>query len=150
MKRKLAAAVLVLIAGFACSACGSFLLNGVPSGGSSSPVMTFQTSVTLRAVPVVDQLPLSRSGRGSKSLGPFRVHGNVRMRATCTGGGNITVGLHERSGGGFAAGPVRCKGQERFALDIGSNGVEGVAHITVKTGPQTNWWIDVIDRQPKP
>jgi len=134
VKRKVVVAVLVGIAGLACSACGSFLLNGAPS--RSGPVA------------VVHQLPLTQIGSGSESLGTFAVHGIVHFRATCAGTGKIKVNLSGPREG-FGIGPVACRGNNRLAINITSNSASGPTEITVDAPADVTWWLDVVDRQPK-
>ena len=98
-----------------------------------------------RSAPVVQRLPLSRLGTGSQSLGTFAVHGNLRVRATCVGTGKIKVSV--KGPGGFAIGPVPCQGNDKVALDAGSND-NGRAEITVQAPAHMKWWLDAVDRQP--
>lgn len=154
MKRNVVGAVLVAIAGLACSACGSgFLLNGIASGSSAEAVtVVTQHVVPLPPMHVVQRLPLSRTGTGSESLGTFAVHGNVRVRATCVGAGKIKVTVSSRHGG-FGVGPVPCKGNGTVALDIGSNYATphgAPSRIMVQAPPHMRWWLDVVDRQRNP
>ncbi len=138
----------MLVVGLACSACGSFLLNGVPSG-SSAHAVTVVTVVP--PVQVVQRLPLSRSGTGSQSLGTFTVHGIVHIRGTCTGTGKIRVDFTVPHQGGELLGG-HCKGNNTLALNWTSNvGTAGgpVQQIKVHAPAHTKWWVDIVDRQPK-
>src|SRR3954447_26186584 len=119
MKRKIAGAVLVVIAGLACSACGSFLLNGVRSGSGTETSMT-----VVQPLRMVHQLPLTRIGTGSESLGTFAVHGIVHIRATCVGNGKIKLNL-TGSRGGFGIGPVPCQGENTLATNTTGNSASG-------------------------
>src|SRR5579859_5178005 len=87
MKRNVAGAVLVAVAGLACSACGTASKNGSVLAAatikSAPPTVTVQLPVTQRVV--------QASGTGSKTIGSFAVRGKLSLGVSCTGAGNLGV-----------------------------------------------------------
>ena len=149
---KVLGAALVLAVGLACSACSSLFLAGAPSGGSGQAVTTVTTPPE-----TLQQLPLKRSGYGIESLGRFALHGNVHVRARCSGNGTVKIDFffppHSRHGAGGAVGigPAPCQGNATYAINsVGNEGVNShIAEIEVEAPASTKWRIDIVDRQPK-
>lgn len=96
MKRTAASVVVGLLIALCGSACGSFLLNGIPSGGESTIVSTIAT--TLGPPPMTGTL-LTRSGSGSQTLGTFNGHGELHVTVSCTGTGALEVEFVSRQMG---------------------------------------------------
>ena len=147
MKRNVAGAILVAIAGLACSACGSFLLNAGPPAISGHVSTVMKTG---RPLPVVQNLPLSRTGTGRESLGAFAIRGNVHVKVTCVGSGKIEVDFTGPRGE-EGMGGVRCLGANTLALNSQSNLGElgsDPFRITVRAPATMTWLLDIVDRQP--
>jgi hypothetical protein len=68
MRRRVAGAVVVLVAGLGCSACG----YGSPRAATPPSVVT-------------------ASGTGNKTLGTFTVRGTLSISMACTGKGYVSV-----------------------------------------------------------
>jgi hypothetical protein len=148
--RNAAGIAVALLIGFACSACGSFLLNGVPSGGSGHVVTISSTISSSLGPPVPQQLPLRRTGTGRESLGAFAIRGNVHVKVTCVGTGKIEVDFTGPRGE-EGMGGVRCLGANTLALNSQSNLGElgsGPYRITVRAPATVTWLLDIVDRQP--
>jgi hypothetical protein len=140
MKRKATGAALAFLVGVACSGCGSTRAVSLTHLAAAHP-----------ATPAVHQLPFTRIGTGSATLGTFAVHGNVRIRATCTGPGKFEVKFAQRNGSDGIGG-VRCQGDDTLAMNVGSNVGQrggGPALITIHAPKHMKWWLDAVDRQPK-
>lgn len=152
VKLKGARAVLLGVAVvLGCPACGGSYFLGVPSVTSVQAVTTISFPPH---PPMLHQLPLKRSGTGTESLGTFALHGNVRLRATCTGHGTVKIDFIFATTSGdnrVGIGPARCQGNGTYAVNtVGNEGVNShLARIEVEAPGNTNWRIDILDRQPK-
>jgi hypothetical protein len=83
MTRKVAGAVVVLVAGLACTACGSSSARTTTTAARAPRTVTVQLPVTQQLSKV--------SGSGSKKFRPFAFHGQLSLTVSCKGKGTLNL-----------------------------------------------------------
>jgi hypothetical protein len=135
MTRKAAGAV-VLVAGLACSACGS---------GSSRATTTTSVPRTVTVQMPVTRSVVRASGTGSKALGIFYVHrGTLSVSFSCTGKGNFNVAPSPAFVGIGTVCPQADLGGSRGPVGGGRG------QIKVNASPRVHWTLAMREIYAKP
>ena len=141
MKVKGAWAVVGLFIALCGSACGSLLFNGIPRGpGGPGGVSTIFTTINRSLGPQGPRLVTTRSGSGNATLGPFTVHGTLRVRGSCSGSGPLSVGVYFPSRGGEGTGDM-CPSPLHLYLGV----YRGHPKIKVWAPASVHWSVRILE-----
>jgi len=142
---RLGAALLAVTAALGCSACSSFLLNGIGSAGAVTVTVSHSLPQSVHLIPdPADYMSAANrflvrkvSGFGSRSIGTFAVRGTLYIVSTCKGKGPLAIPGFVTYGG--------CGNPDNPDVNVSSRTdyTGQRVHFSVHAKPGTKWRLAI-------